>query len=293
MAENGSDGSDGSGAKGNTRMAPSHWWVFTVNDFSEDDVEWFHGSNGSGVWTKLVFQIEKGETGNVHLQGVMRFKKKIRKPTKVVPVKGAHWEKMKGTTEQAIRYASKEDTRVDGPWFYGVKRPIELKYLKYEDMYDWQKEVVDLCKEEPDDRSIRWYWEPDGGVGKSALVRHLCIEQDAIVMSGKAADMKYGIAQYAEKNMGNGPRVVIFDVPRSNLEYLSYTGIEEIKNGTFYSSKYESGMVLINPPHVLVFANEPPKYEAMSADRWRVQECREGLPPPSAPPPDFVEEEWV
>uniref|UniRef100_UPI004049B2EE hypothetical protein n=7 Tax=Pseudomonadati TaxID=3379134 RepID=UPI004049B2EE len=61
-----------------------------------------------------------------------------------------------------------------------------------------------------------------------------------------------------------------FDIPRSQLDYLSYTGIEEVKNGCFFSSKYESEMVLYNSPHIIVFANEEPTYHKLSSDRWNV-----------------------
>jgi len=37
-----------------------------------------------------------------------------------------------------------------------------------------------------------------------------------------------------------------------------------------YSSKYEGGYKLFNSPHVIVFANAEPKYEALSGDRWKV-----------------------
>jgi len=53
---------------------------------------------------------------------------------------------------------------------------------------------------------------------------------------------------------------------------MSYTGMEEIKDMFFYSGKYEGGMVCGRNPHVMVFANEPPDYDKMSANRWKVTE---------------------
>ena len=61
------------------------------------------------------------------------------------------------------------------------------------------------------------------------------------------------------------------------MDYLSYTGIEEVKNGCFFSQKYESAMVVMPYPTIIVFANEEPCYGKMSQDRWRVQQIGGGF----------------
>jgi len=66
------------------------------------------------------------------------------------------------------------------------------------------------------------------------------------------------------------PKVVIIDIPRTSESFVSYGGIEKIKDGCFFSGKYESGMVLYDNPHVICFANFPPVSETMSADRWHI-----------------------
>ena len=35
-------------------------------------------------------------------------------------------------------------------------------------------------------------------------------------------------------------RIVIWDVPRYSLDYINYAAMEEVKNGCFASTKYES-----------------------------------------------------
>jgi hypothetical protein len=98
----------------------------------------------------------------------------------------------------------------------------------------------------------------------------LVCKKKALVLSSKSADMKYGIVKYIEKH-GHAPQIIIIDVPRSvDLNFLSYTGIEEVKNGCFFSPKYECDMVCFNSPHVIIFANEPPNALKCSADRWKV-----------------------
>ena len=40
---------------------------------------------------------------------------------------------------------------------------------------------------------------------------------------------------------------------------------------SFFSGKYESGMVRYNKPHVIIFANCRPDIEKLSKDRWKVK----------------------
>ena len=100
------------------------------------------------------------------------------------------------------------------------------------------------------------------------MVRWMAMNK-ALVCSGKAADMKYLIVKYHEKH-GRFPDVCVFDVPRSTASYLSYQGLEEIKNGVFSSTKYECDMVVMPYPQVFVFANFIPDMnnQVMSSDRW-------------------------
>ena len=83
------------------------------------------------------------------------------------------------------------------------------------------------------------------------------------MLSGKAGDMKNGIVQY-----GNIPKVVLINMPRSSGGFISYSGIEQIKDMFFFSGKYEGGMICGKCPHVVIFANEPPDEGMMSMDRW-------------------------
>ena len=150
--------------------------------------------------------------------------------------------------------------------------PWHKQPLKVYRPYGWQCDVVDIVRKEPDDRTIHWFWSEKGSRGKSSMVRYLAILEDALVCSGKDADIKYLIVQ-TKKATRRDPRLIVFDVPRSSAQFLSYTGMEEVKGGIFCSTKYECGMHMQNPPHVLVFANFPPDMNDrdMSSDRFVVQ----------------------
>jgi len=247
--------------KTKTRVNSGKRWCFTLNNFEENDSY----KNGA-IFTVLkelcnlaIVGSEIGESGTPHLQGYFETKIKCR-PIEKFKCKNIHFESAKGTRDENKVYCSKEGNVVLAFGF-----PEEIRVISV--LRPWQQEIVDIIQEQPDDRTVRWYYETVGGIGKSALVKLLCHTYGAILCNGKSADMKYSIVKYKEeKNMF--PKIVIFDVPRSSLEYVSYQGIEEIKNGCFFSTKYESSMVVMNSPHVLIFANEHPHMEKLSKDRW-------------------------
>lgn len=66
------------------------------------------------------------------------------------------------------------------------------------------------------------------------------------------------------------PALIVYDVPRTTADFISYTALESLKNGCFFSGKYEGGQVLMPHPHVVVFANQRPDESKMSADRWKL-----------------------
>jgi hypothetical protein len=255
----------GSRGEGNTRPPPrvaaSVRWCFTLNNYTEECEKTLLARLAPH---KFIYGHEVGESGTPHLQGYVEFNKKLR-PVETIAMPAIHWEKAKGDRGSNITYCSKDNNNVVCSGFR-FEKPLKLISV----LYDWQAEIVDMIKKDPDDRSIYWYWEDVGNVGKSALVKLLCAKHDALICGGKASDMKYLICEY-KNAQGVYPELIIFDVPRSNLDYVSYTGIEEIKNGCFASSKYECKTVIMNSPHVLIFANEEPIYSKMSIDRWKVK----------------------
>jgi len=248
---------------GNTRqISPSKHWVFTLNNHTEENINQL--MNDSSI-EQLSMQEEVGESGTPHLQGYLKFKTK-RRPLSLFKDLKAHWEKCKRIAE-AITYTQKTDTRSGRQFVKGLRIIRPLKCLKYEQLYDWQREIVELTETEPDNRTINWYWEGPGNVGKSEVVRYLVIHKGALLVSGKSADIKYQIA-----NCKQPPDLIIYDIPRTAQNYINWTGLEEIKNGIFCSSKYESKMVVMNSPHIICFANFEPNEDVMSQDRWKVVE---------------------
>lgn len=267
-------GSNGSKESGNSRPSPSSWFCFTFFDYSSEDIIRFQAIAGQYVFQQEICP----DTGKKHLQGTVKFtsKKRLTTVNKLFP--HTHWECCKNI-RKAIEYCSKEDTRVANSTVYtNMKLPKSLKTLTT--LRPWQQELYNVLQQPSNDRTINWYWEKKGNVGKSAFARYMVIKHNAFYICGTARDMKCGLASVSEKNYGWFPELIILDIPRDSIG-CSYKGLEQIKNGIFYSTKYESGMLVFNPPHIVVFANEEPDIERMSSDRWNIVNIDINKPKPA------------
>jgi hypothetical protein len=220
---------------------------------------------------KAIWQLEIGESGTLHLQGTVCFTAKKR-PTGVFQfTKAPHWESCRDL-RASITYCSKE-SGLPFAYRFVVGMPSPRPSSVISALRPWQTELWGVLQSEPDPRSIHWWWEPSGGVGKTSFTKYIITQMrgDSVVLSGKGADVFHGLAKFHEVH-GQLPKVIIYDVPRSSLEYVSYQALEKVKDACFFSGKYETAMIC-DPfhPHVIVFANDEPNYEKMSADRWKVK----------------------
>lgn len=274
---------DGSG---NTNTEPEkevRSLFFTYNNPSKDEkdelLKWLDGRANMSY----IFQEETGKNGTPHLQGVFKSKSPIKWVTLKKLFKRVHWEKTK-SWKDAIIYCSKEETRTGKIYkskdiiIPRVKKPIKDP-LEGKRLYPYQKKILKLIKEEPDDRTIHWFWDSNGNIGKSSLVKHIYIKhQDTtIITGGKGNDVRNQVNIHVNGDAKKGipPKeleIAILDISRTNEDYVSYEVIEQIKNGLLYSGKYEGGTCLFNSPHIICFANFEPKIENLSEDRWHICE---------------------
>lgn len=158
------------------------------------------------------------------------------------------------------------------PWEYnsddGYQADVEDNNEVFDVMaerggYLWQEEIMDLLELPPDDRTIYWVYEKNGSRGKTALLKHIKLTLPKVkLVGGNRKDMKYACQ--------GKPEIVIVNLTRRTGNKMSYEGIEAVKDGIFFSEKYESNDVVMNCPHVLIVANEPPQWTQLSPDRWEV-----------------------
>lgn len=118
-------------------------WVFTLNNprgLLHPDAD---GYADLGV-TFVTYQEEVGDqtlddgrvVGTHHLQGYLELKaRKTLSLVRELPgLEGAHFEVRRGTQAEAIEYANKDDTRLNGPYAWGTK--AESKQGRRNDLLD-------------------------------------------------------------------------------------------------------------------------------------------------------------
>ena len=100
----------------------SRFWVITINNPTLDNEAQWKWFKDLGA-TFLAFQKEQAPSGTIHYQGYLE----MDKPCRLTKFKNAleegmpmpHFEPRRGTQSQAVDYATKEETRLEGPWLYG------------------------------------------------------------------------------------------------------------------------------------------------------------------------------
>lgn len=275
------NGSNGSARGGNTKplarqgLALKH--VFTWHNYPENWLDLMDPKFREFRW--ICGEEICPTTKTPHLQGFIEYgeKQKFRPIEKFGLPKEISWRPAKGNEYENWTYCSK-----DGK-FHGTIRPkLKLQKLSYDKLLTWQKKIVALF-ESPEDplfgRKIHWFWEPTGNFGKSVLTTYFVDHFDCIIVGGGEKDMKHGVATYVESH-GHGPELVVLDLARCTRGKFSVKGVEDIKDGCYFSPKFKSNMVRYNRPHVAIFANDAPDEECMSSDRWVIQELEADIPPP-------------
>lgn len=144
------------------------------------------------------------------------------------------------------------------------KQALKRKYSEVS-LRTWQEEELARLLEQ-NDREVRWIVDLKGGGGKTWFSRYLVANYDALYLAGgRASDAAYAWNSEAQD-------VIVFDFTREKQDYVSYSLIEQMKNGTIFSSKYESGQKVSSlKMKIIVFSNFEPDQSKLSADRWSIR----------------------
>jgi len=223
---------------------------------------------------KYIYQLEKcPSTGTNHFQCYVNLKTKKRVSelikmfnssgfpgTDVKPASEAGKEKLKD-------YCMKKETRVDGPW---ADKPIYLGRDLITQLRPWQQDINNMLNQNPNPRTIDWYYDDVGSKGKSSIAKYMWFHHNVLTLSiGKASDLLNLVYKM------QGRKMYIFDisrtVPKNSMRDI-YMALECVKNGYFVNTKYDTGVCCMEIPHVVVFSNHFPEIAALSKDRWKIHD---------------------
>lgn len=259
-------------------------YCFTKNDIpqNEEEAKEFYRAYSAKIKQIkniifYVFSLELGENERTyHLQGYIELSVKARITEFKEIEGGAHFIKSKGTKQQNIDYCSKGDTHIEGPTIWDKLKepkysPQQLGMVSADDLWEFQKEILKIARGPIDDRKIYWFYSTETGTGKTQVAKHLMYYDDFGLVNGDNADIMCAIlGKDGKKDLKKG---YLFNFSNDkNLKKVSYASMEQMKDGLLFSTKYESGGILIPPLNVVCFANGPPvmKY----SNRWRIYEIK-------------------
>lgn len=256
-------------------------WFNTLNNPTLEEIEFMSKLFVDKKWNYMVgFHIGKvTNTKHIHFYISANNAIKFDYMKKLFP--RARLEKAKGSDECIWNYMIKDGKGKKNFEFKVIKKKLSMKEIQEQEdkylmeemdklnLYDWEKDILNIIEGDVDPRKIYWYWEPKGNSGKSTFCKYIDLKYEVCLAEGKSGDIFNQVKVFLEE-FGRYPKVIIIDVPRSNLGYVNYTAIEKLKNGLVYSGKYEGKKLRFRKPHVIVFANEEPRFNEMSMDRWQV-----------------------
>lgn len=256
--------------EGNTKSSslsvnPAIRWCFTLNNWTQSEFEEIKIIVPKECKLCIIGS-EMGEKGTPHLQGYLEFITKKR-PMSVFKNKRIHWEVCRGDRKSNLDYCEKEENVI-----YEYPQKFKLKIIDVNLFYKWQQDILKKINEEPDDRAIIWVFESEGNVGKSAFTKWAVKNKNALFCNGGKSQDIINLCFNHDLETSN---LIIWDMPRANHGHISYNAIESIKNSLICNTKYETGVKMFNPPHILIFSNYMPvNIEELSKDRWEIYEIK-------------------
>lgn len=243
-----------------------------------------------GYCKKFGFQLEQGrKTGYKHWQCRVSLISKrtcVAMHTEIISEIGGNWSLTSDHVHSGpkhFNYVMKEDTRIDGPWTDSTpcdppptltRQLREFMAIPRENWYTFQTHLYTQSTVY-NDRIITLVYDPHGHSGKTSIVNLLEYEEKALYVPpiDTMKDMSQYICCYETK-----PCYCI-DLPRAMKKDKKalrgiYSGIELLKDGRMFDTRYSARSRRIDCPQIFVFCNDLPDFDMLSNDRWIILEIQ-------------------
>ena len=187
----------------------------------------------------------------------------------------------KAWQEAALKYSVKEGNQV----LTNIILKTPIKVYKESELYPYQRQVVDFVNTDPDDRSILWIWG-QYNLGKTQLAKFLIFNKLAY---GPLEGGKRHILSVVANAQEEKAFILYLTASESHNQTPEiFSCLEKIKDGLFMSHFGTEGTkpVLMNSPHLLVFANAPPDFYCteMDAERFHIWKINQDFTIDKGPP---------
>ena len=231
---------------------------------------------------------------NYHIQAYWNVKARIRCSTLISNLNVTNWRGIEispainaGALEA---YTQKRDSRVAGPWTENGKKYMGEDILDSESGIDggplrrWQLDLYGVVVHStPINRRVLYIYDKKGGRGKSRFMKFMRFKHgdddcEGGNIFGSVMDGTIGQITSTLCNKIRAKKIYMYDACRSKKTIEAwravYSVIEQLANGWVQSSLYGGVNVqnelLCAPPHIVIYANTPPKFTELSGDRWFV-----------------------
>lgn len=261
-----------------SKPALSRYWVFTLNNPEGLlDVD-FEDAIAVGTIVFATYQHEVGENGTEHFQGYLELKRTQRRAFVSRLLPEAWLEPRRGTKEQAIAYANKEDSRLDGPWTFGqsakegsgarndlagvhklladgrdfadIISAFPVESLKFSNGIRWAKSILDRPTVRSDIEVVLIYGPT--GTGKSTRALEW------------AEDLKEAFGPYYYKDPNSkwfdgysGEKVIVFD--EFHGSWFPYTTLNRLWDKYPMTVEIKGGSMAFKGTKFIVTSNYLPK----------------------------------
>ena len=180
--------------------------------------------------------------------------------------------------EGIVREESLTSDRKKALMLYRKTKPtIEIANVH---LRSWQEALMSMIMI-PSQRAVFWIIGSRGNEGKSWFQGYLeTFYGYARVVRLELSNTSPNILHALSKRPLSTTDIFLFNDTRATSSLSqNYSILENIKDGSAISSKYNSEVIRFNSPNsVIVFTNNKPDKQLLSADRWRVYSInKEGL----------------